>query len=297
MKKWLLILGAVAIVGSVYGLIFAKRTFSTTIVVHCNMSAADRCFQNVSKWGEWWPHNGCAYNITGVFYNDVQLSVQCAGDSQLNGNIRIAPLNGDSILISWEGGLSTGNPFKKIMMLGRTREIRQRMDAILQSFRSFIEDPKNIYGVKFYRTLSTDSTLVTMTSLTNTYPTTAEVYSRIDSLKKYIISQGGEEISPPMLNVTEISDRQFQTRVAISVNKRLAGNKRISVRTFVPWRMLEGEVHGGNYTVEKAFEQMGKYKVDYNCTIMALPYQSLITDRSKEQDTTKWVTKICAPIS
>jgi hypothetical protein len=298
MKKWLLIPVLVVITGIFYLLIPVKSTISRTIIAHCGMSAADRGFLNISKWDAWWPGNGCTYKITGVFYNDVQLSIQCTDGRQLNGNIRIAPIGGDSILISWVGSLSAGNnPYKRMMMFRQTGDIQKNMDVILGSFKSFIEDARNIYGVRFYRTMSNDSTLVTLTTITDAYPSTTEIYRKIDSLKKYIISQGGEEINPPMLNVSKTTETEYKTIVAISVNKRLKGNDRISVRNFVPWKMLEGEVHGGVYSVERAFEQMHKYKTDYNCTIMALPFQSLITDRSKEQDTTKWITKICAPIS
>jgi hypothetical protein len=298
MKKWLLISGAIAIVGVIYLFIPSKITISTETIGHRNISAADRCFQNISQWDKWWPKStGCDYRVTGVFYSDVRVSMQCADNSKWNGDIRITPLNGDSTLISWECGSAGNDLFKRIKLSRHKKEIRQNMEAILSSFKTYIEDARNIYGVDFYRTMSNDFTLVTMTFLTTTYPTTAGIYLKIDSLRKYIISQGAKQMNPPMLNVSKISDTKYNTTIAISVNKRLAGNNRISIKNFVPWKMLEGEVHGGVYTVEKAFEGMQKYKIDYNISIMALPFQSLITDRRQEQDTTKWVTKICAPIS
>jgi hypothetical protein len=85
--------------------------------------------------------------------------------------------------------------------------------------------------------------------------------------------------------------------IAIPVNRRLKGTARILPREFVPWKMIEGDVYGGVYTVEKAFGLMQQYRTDNNLSIMALPYQTMITDRRREPDTTKWVTRICAPIS
>jgi len=145
--------------------------------------------------------------------------------------------------------------------------------------------------------MSRNATLVALTSTGTAYPTTAEVYAKIDSLRKYIISRNAAAIDSPMLNVSKVSGTQFKMTVAIAVNKQLLGDGRISNLNFVPWKMLEGAVHGGVYTVEEAFEEMQKFKIDNNISIMALPYQSLITDRRKEQDTTKWVTIICAPVS
>jgi hypothetical protein len=312
MKRLLLLLGVVVLICSIYILISSKLTISKAVIANCNLSAADRCFSNISRWVEWWPgtpssglthdtsftYNGCTYRITGLFYNDVHLSIQCADNSTINSNILIAPLEGDSILIVWNDSIpGSYNLLKKILLFRYAGEIQKNMDVILGSFKSFIENTKNIYGVNFHKDMSKDSILVTMNSITTTYPTTPQIYLLIDSLKKYIAAQGAKEINYPMLNVSKKGNNQFNVMVAISVNKRLAGNNRIMLKQFVPWKMLEGEVRGGVYSVEKAFEQMQIYKIDYNISIQALPFQSLITDRSKEQDSTKWITKICAPIS
>jgi hypothetical protein len=42
--------------------------------------------------------------------------------------------------------------------------------------------------------------------------------------------------------------------------------------------------------------QMKNYISDYQRTVMAIPFQSLVTDRRKEADTTKWLTKLYFPI-
>jgi hypothetical protein len=217
------------------------------------------------------------------------VAIRCPDGTRLNGDIRLAPLNLDSILISWDCKMP-------VFFLHRT-EIRRSMESVLRSFKVFIDDNKNIYGSRFFRAMSKDSTLVTLISLSATYPTTAEVYQKIDSLRQYMNSQGAAAIDSPWLNVTKLLDGTFRTMVAIPGNKRLAGHGRIANQHFVPWRMLEGEVHGGVYTVEKAFDQLQKFKTDHGMSIMALPFQSLVTDRRKEQDTTKWVTIVCAAIS
>jgi hypothetical protein len=290
MKKWVLTPVTLIIIGGIFFLFLSRRSFSKTVVSPCSIAAADRCFEDVAGWDRWWPKNShCGYKIEGVYYNDIRLSIQCADGSTLSGDMRLAPLAQDSTLINWRC---------KLPLLARDKEIRRTVDSILQAFKTFIEDSRNIYsGVRFYRTMSKNCILVTLTSIGAAYPTTAEVYAKIDSLRKYFVSQKAAAIDSPMLNVSKISPTQFRMTVAIPVNKLLSGDGRISIKNFVPWKMLEGDVHGGPYTAEKAFEEMQKFKIDNNISIMALPYQSLITDRRKVQDTTKWVTIICAPIS
>lgn len=283
MKKWVLIAGLILLAVCYWFFIASKTPSSKTIVAHCTISAANRVFANTSRWNEWWPRNSqTVYNITGLFYNEVRLSVQYQNNGPVNSRIRLAPLNGDSILVDWE---NTGKlPSADI-------------DTVLESFKSFVEDARKIYGADFHTTLSTDSTLVTLNNLATAYPATNEIYLMIDSIREYIAGQGAEVINYPMLNVQKTGGGQYKILVALSVNKRLRGKGRISVKNFVPWRMIEGYVTGGVYNAEKAFGQLENYKNDHNLTIMALPFQSLVTDRRKEQDTTKWITNICAPIS
>jgi hypothetical protein len=60
--------------------------------------------------------------------------------------------------------------------------------------------------------------------------------------------------------------------------------------------ILITEVKGGPASIKKAFNEMETYITDYRRTAPAIPFQSLITDRSKEPDTSKWVTKIYYPV-
>ena len=263
------------------------------------MAAAGRCFENASRWPEWWPKNsGYTYKIKEIQYGSVLLSVKRRDGSMLDGEIRMAPLSPDSILVVWTCGAAGGwDLSNKVRVYLHAGDIRRDMAAILDSMKSFVGKPKNIYGVGFYRTLSNDTTLLTITSVGVAYPTTAEVYSKVDSLRQYIKSEGAGENGAPWLNVTKLGDKEYRSMVAIPVDRRLKGTARILPKQFVPWKMIEGDVYGGVQTVEKAFELMQRYKTDNNLTIMALPYQTLLTDRRREPDTTKWVTRICAPIS
>jgi len=60
--------------------------------------------------------------------------------------------------------------------------------------------------------------------------------------------------------------------------------------------ILEGEVKNGPYTIDAAMEQLEVYRADHQYTSPAIPYQLLVTDRLKETDTSKWITKLYYPI-
>ena len=288
MKKWLLIAGAIAIAGVVYFLIPSKRALSSSVIGIRTMSPVARCFKDTARWDAWWPRAaGYAFSISRLSYGDAQVTVRWDGGHHMDGHLRIAPLNGDSVLINWEGDV----PRRE------AEEGKRAVDTILRAFKGYVEDAKRLYGVDFFRTMSQDSVLAAIIYLSPVYPDVREVYQKIDSLRQYIASRGAREMNVPMLNVTQLGAGRYRVTVAISVNRSLPAKGTIVPNRFVPWKMVEGKVHGGISTVERAFKEMWNFKADYNLQIMAMPFQSLITDRRQEPDTTKWVTMVCAPIS
>jgi hypothetical protein len=60
--------------------------------------------------------------------------------------------------------------------------------------------------------------------------------------------------------------------------------------------ILVGEVKGGTYTVISGEQNLTNYVNDHKKMSPAIPYQSLVTDRLLEADTSKWVTKLYYPV-
>ena len=59
---------------------------------------------------------------------------------------------------------------------------------------------------------------------------------------------------------------------------------------------MTGEVTGGQKEIEEAQKQMELYITDYQRSIIAIPFQMLITDRTREPDSSKWITRIYFPV-
>ena len=60
--------------------------------------------------------------------------------------------------------------------------------------------------------------------------------------------------------------------------------------------LLEGEISGGFASIRKAFNEYENFIKDYAKTSPAIPYELIITDRTKERDTAKWITRLCYPV-
>jgi hypothetical protein len=64
----------------------------------------------------------------------------------------------------------------------------------------------------------------------------------------------------------------------------------------VPGKILVAEVKGGEQRVREAAANLQNYVDDYKLKSPAIPFESLVTDRTKETDTSKWITKLYYPI-
>jgi hypothetical protein len=98
------------------------------------------------------------------------------------------------------------------------------------------------------------------------------------------------------MNITTLNPFGYQLMVALPINKEIPVSGRF-FNTRIPLnRFWVTRVHGGDATVKEALHQFQLYVQDYHRTLMALPFQQLITDRSAEPDTTRWITDIYVPL-
>ena len=312
MKKWLLIVIVILglLLSSAY-VFFPKVVNSSNVVkIPCSINSINRFLMVENKWPEWWPgtvehdsisnknlfnYNGYKYKITGFKYNAIL--IQTSGNEfTLDGTIFFLPLKTDSVQAEWKYVLGTNsNPINRIHLHWETNKINNNMMDIMNSMKAFLEEPENVYGMRIDRTIVKDTLLVTTRFSSDQYPSTSKIYNVISGIKNYIASNDAKETNFPMLNVWQ--DRGlFHTTIAIPVNKVIAENKTYSIKRMVPGKILVAEVKGGEYRANDAIRLMGIYMKDNNLSSPAIPFESLVTNRMEEPDTSKWVTKIYYPI-
>ena len=169
------------------------------------------------------------------------------------------------------------------------------MQVILTNMDHYLSNRDHIYGMHIEKISTTDTFLVALKSTHNVYPTTKDVYTLINTLKKYIAAQGAEITNAPIMNVTQRESALYELMVAVPTNKALQPSGDILYRRMVPGNFMSAEIKGGDATVKEAMWQMHLFMTDYERTVMAIPYAKLVTDRSMEPDTSKWVTRIYQP--
>jgi len=309
MKKWLLSLSVllILVIACIYIFIPDTLKISQVTIIRSAKNSAYRFLSEESNWGKWWPgdstqkknvftYKNSRYQIMPKLRTIVDVVIQ-HGSSDINSTIDIIPLTNDSLAIQWQCSMASGlNPVKKILDYNKATDIKENMDSILQHFRLFVENPENVYGILIQQTSTKDTLLICTKTRMVSYPTTADTYDLINKLRKHIIPYGAKENGYPMRNITQLDSGGFQMMVAIPIDKELKDNGIFFSRRLIPGRFLTTEVKGGPYTVKNAQQRIILYMQEYKRMSMAIPFESLITDRSIETDTSKWITKLFNPV-
>jgi hypothetical protein len=308
MKKWLWVTMAVIVAAfaSVYIFIPAQLNIVRITPINCTANGAYRVLSNADKWQAWWPgvqndsntihYKHSSFSITNKLRNTLEILIQ-QNDLMPTSVLHVFPATGDSSTLNWQCSISTGNnPFKRIQHYLQALIIKSSIDSALSHFKTFAEKKENIYGISFRESVFKDSFVISTKSFLKDYPTVTTVYTALNALKKYSNAQQAKQTGYPLMNLTPLNPTGYQLMTALPVDRQLPAsgpffNQRIPLNRFLVTR-----VRGGNAAVDNAIYQFQLYIQDYQRTVMALPFQQLITDRSVEPDTSRWVTDIYFPL-
>lgn len=150
--------------------------------------------------------------------------------------------------------------------------------------------------MKIIKQKVTPSSMISMNQTFLQYPSTQEIYSMINTVREYIRIKGGEENNHPMLNVYTEDKKVYKAMVAVPVKTDLPSEGKFRLKKLVLGNILMAEVNGGVETIMKAEKELSNYVNDYKKISPAIPFQSLITNRLLETDTSKWITRLYYPI-
>ena len=307
MKKWLAGIGFVIAVAIACIYIFISRELVVTSLslVQCNPQAVFREVGHSGNWAVWWPggekggyrYAGDVFSVTGSSYPLTEVTIIHNG-MEIKSRISVLSLsNKDSAAVYWQCSLNAGaTPWQRLRQYISAKAIRGNMNAVLSRFRPFVENEKNIYGMSVGEASTKDTLLVVTKSYLRNYPSTGDIYNLLGKLREYISYEGAMEKGYPIANVTPGTDSGFQLMTAIPIDRVLPGKGPIFFRRMVPAKFLVAEVKGGDHSIRAAFGHLQEYIADHQRMVMAIPFQTIVTDRMKEPDSAKWSTWIYCPI-
>jgi hypothetical protein len=309
MKKIVLALLLLAVVAlaALYLLIPSTLTITKTLSARANQHSVYRALVNEKDWLRWWPgdHKNNVFRLNGVNYTEgrqqftaQEILVQSEDDRQSHSSqIIIVSADVDSVQVGWEMKLETGtSPFARFNNYRKAQELGRNMEQILSAFGTYISKKSNLYGFDIRETKVKDTVMMGTKGTTTGFPPVSHTYSLINKVKEHIRKTGGQETNNPMMHVMDLGNNQYETMVAIPVNKLLPESKDVYVKRMILGNILEGEVKGGYGVILSSLKSMDYYIKDYRKTPPAIPFQMIITDRSAEPDSSKWVTRLYYPV-
>ena len=316
MKKWLFALLAGSIIAFIFIYIFIPTDIrvSKVTLIHFTSIGSNRFLMDKAGWSKWWPgtltmktnagndsalvYNETTFNLSQQFYNAADIGIYDQG-RRYSSRLTIIPILKDSVAVQWETSLKAGwNPLERLKEYIHAHQLKNQMTQILNSAKSFLEDPEKVYGYSIHHTTLKDTSVISTKYFSKEYPSTDQIYSMISILRDYIALNKAKETDFPMLNITKKDSSGYDVMVGIPTDHDLQSSGAIFPKHLVPIpdKMLSAEVKGGPYTIKKAFEEVETYMTDHQLTSPVIPFYYLVTDRSKEKDTTRWITKIYYPI-
>ena len=299
--KGLLLIGSLILIVTFgfYSFYPGNWVVSVVQIVKCNSNAAFRSIGDSAAWKKWWPEDevaGYTYKTERKEYPEIRVMLE--GKYPVTGTIAILRLAGrDSTAVIWKMNFSAGlNPVSRIKEYMRSRSWRERIVVVSHSLKTFLEGSGNIYKMDVQMKMSTDSALIMTQLSTRLYPSTKEIYDQIHGMREFFGRRGIGETDPPMLHVVKVNDSLYRSMIAIPIDRALQEPGIYSARRFVPWKVMSGEVRGGASRAEEAMWELQNFISDYQYTVMAIPFESLVTERDREKDSSRWITRVVVPV-
>ncbi|RYG04283.1 MAG: hypothetical protein EOO02_06475 [Chitinophagaceae bacterium] len=296
-------LGLFAIIGillAVFILVPSTVTIRETTAFRSSIAATKRFVFQDSNWKHWLI-NKAAYDtsykmhVNNHFYSTIGVEVT-NGDQRFETDLIVLPYAQDSTGIDWRDTVHiTWNPFTRFSQYSDAIKLQNHMKAVLSQMTAFLNDKKSVYGITVEREQVRDRPLLSHRVIMQRKPTAEDAYQMIDALKVYAKSQGDTSTEPAMKYSSQIDSVNYELMVAIPTASMLKATKDYVPKGLVGGNPLFTVIRGGEATIDSAWKAMYQYKEDYQLSAPAIPYEMMITDRRKETDPGKWITKIVFP--
>lgn len=308
MKKLLLVIASIVLIIFLVLLFFipTEQPLSYSVIVKNPGTGVARILLNREKWKVWWPGqkqndttftlNNYKYTIRRIMLNSLDMTVYNSGDT-VKGSLGIAESGTDSAELKWTSTTAfSNNPFRRISEYQKFRETSDNISKLVKQLGMYFNKEENIYGMKVSEAKVKDSSLISLKQTFNHYPSTDEIYGMIENVNNYIKEKNGEVNDYPMLHVHLDGPNNYETMVAIPTKKELPSEGKFLVKKMVLGNILKAQVKGGVQTIVEGEKELNNYVNDYKKLSPAIPFQSLVTNRSEVKDSTKWITELYYPI-
>jgi len=301
MKKWVigLLVLVLLFLSATWFFIPSTLEISVSAKIACNGQGALRKLTNDSIFRRRLletDSNNVSSDISKFITHGFEIVMQYKNKSY-PGHLLLIPASTDSTVITCELTVRAGNnPFQKIAGYQDALALKKQAEKMVSGLQNNLSAFENVYGFSLNEASTPDSFFITTRTRSSFYPTTPFVYAQIHKLEKFCEQQGGIITNPPMLNISGTDSLGYIVKTALPVNKTMPPNGDITPGKMVRGRYIITDVTGGPQKIQTTMRNILYYFQDYARVAMAIPFEYLVTDREKQPDTSKWVTRIYSPV-
>lgn len=296
-----------AMVVAVYILIPAVIKVSAAGYLQTNSRIASNYLTDNQQWRLWWPSkkgDGNQFEYNG-YYFFLKNKTPYAAEIVISNKNKSIEVNSVADLViykldntgfEWSCQIhSSLQPIKRIQQYMQAVQIKKCMKELMAAYNRYVSVTKNVYEFNIEKTRFKDTFMISNQIVLTHPPLTTEIYNQIDKLKTYALSNKAYAINAPMLNM-ETTATGIVVKTALPINKEISSADGFQFRFMVQGNTLVANVIGGPATIDRAILQLKNYVSDNRMSSPAIPFQSLITDRTIELDSSKWITKVFLPV-
>jgi hypothetical protein len=294
---------------AIYIFIPRHLKISQVIRIGANKEGLYRKLSNAADWSQWWPGNKTpdasgAWEMEGNLYFpsaprmiSIPFTIK-KGKQESGAELTFLAINPDSTLLHLETSIdASNNPVQRVQSYFRAVKIKNQFVQILQSLSKNYSTVISLYHYPIEKKLVVDSNLVFTAVEVKGQPDYQLVYSMAAKLSRYISAMKAKETGLPMLNIFTQDSLNYLVKVALPTDRRLPDAGDIHYRWMLGGgNILITEVKGGPEEIRKAYIDIHNYITDYKRVAPAIPFESLVTNRLEEKDSSKWVTRIYYPV-
>jgi hypothetical protein len=285
------------LIGSLYIFIPNIVRLKSSTGIKTTQKGLQRMLLNNKNVANWWPGT---INKDSFYDNSITLLpiIIENKETSIKSTLFLISIQTDSLNLEWVAQtISSYNPVKRFTSYIKARQINNDMDMVLKKMKQYYSFPKNIYGYDIQKELVVDANLISTSGKCKGFPGNEFIYGLINKLKGYANEENTKITGYPMLNIEPFDSVDYLVRVALPLEKLLPDKGNIHQKRMLKnGNILVTEIKGGNAQTGEAFNQIMHYANDYERSSPAIPFYSLITDRTKEPDSSKWITKVYYPV-
>jgi hypothetical protein len=316
MKKILIAISALLLIvlGAIYVLIPDELMTSHSVTINTNNKNVYNYLKEPEKIKKWWPgtmtveddttssvgsfyYENQSFVFKDLLYNSILTGIEKDGIKN-ESNIIVVPVKTDTTTAVWESKLVLSkNPLSRVRQYYQVKNAKSSMSVILNSLKKFLDNNEHIYGFPIIMENIKDTLYIAHTLVQANYPSDLLITTSLAKLRSYVQAAGEVETGFPIMTVSRIGDNKLNIVFGIPIKTRITETKDFALKTMPgTGHAVTTTATGGQYNVLKGLEAISQYEADFMLSQPIVPFISFVTDRSKETDSTKWVTKIWGPV-